>query len=73
MAELKAKLVFARADGSNTTMNIADVDPTLDAAGINGVMDTILAKNIFAPNASDLVAKVSGSVISTETTEFTMS
>ncbi|MFV0358088.1 MAG: DUF2922 domain-containing protein [Bacteroides thetaiotaomicron] len=73
MAELKAKLVFTRADGNNTTMTIADADPTLNAPRINAAMDTILSKNVFAPAASDLVSKVSGTLISTETTEFTMS
>ena len=72
MAELKATLVFARADGKNATISVADADPAVTPAEINAAMDLILARNVFVPDNIALVKKVSGKLISTTTQDFEM-
>jgi len=72
MAELKATMVFQRADGKNATISVSDADPAVTAAEINAAMDTILTRNVFAPDNLALVQKVSGKLISTTTQDFEM-
>ena len=72
MAELKAMMIFKRSDGKNATITVNHADANLDAAQINGAMDTILEQNIFSPDQMDLVSKVEGKLITTETTDFVM-
>jgi len=72
MADIKATMVFKRADGKNSTISVADAKPAVTAADMNAAMDLILAKNVFAPDSSNLTAKVSGQLISTTTTDFAM-
>ncbi|MBC3805034.1 DUF2922 family protein [Acetobacterium fimetarium] len=72
MADIKATMVFKRADGKNSTISVSDAKPAVTAADMNAAMDLILAKNVFAPDSSNLTAKVSGQLISTTTTDFAM-
>ena len=72
MADIKATMVFKRADGKNSTISVTDAKPAVTAADMNAAMDLILAKNVFAPDSSNLTAKVSGQLISTTTTDFAM-
>ncbi len=72
MAELKAMMVFKRADGRNTTITVPHADAAIDGPLINGAMDTILTQNIFAPEQMDLVSKVEGKLVTTDIQEFTM-
>jgi len=72
MPDIKATMVFKRADGKNSTLTVADAKPAVTAADINAAMDQIIAKNVFAPDSSNLTAKVSGQLISTTTTDFAM-
>ena len=72
MADIKASMVFKRADGKNSTISVTDAKPAVTAADMNAAMDLILAKNVFAPDSSNLTAKVSGQLISTTTTDFAM-
>ena len=72
MADIKATMVFKRADGKNSTISVADAKPAVTAADMNAAMDLILAKNVFAPDSSNLTTKVSGQLISTTTTDFAM-
>jgi len=72
MAELKATMVFQRADGKNATISVSDADPAVTTAEINAAMDTILTRNVFAPDNLALVQKVSGKLISTTTQDFEM-
>lgn len=72
MAELKATMVFQRADGKNATISVSDADPAVTEAEINAAMDTILTRNVFAPDNLALVQKVSGKLISTTTQDFEM-
>ena len=72
MPEIKATMAFKRADGKNSTITVSDANASLTAVELNAAMDTILAKNVFAPEASELKAKVSGKLISTTTQDFTM-
>lgn len=72
MADIKATMVFARADGKNATISVADADPAVTQAEINAAMDLILTRNVFAPDNLDLVSKVSGKLITTTTQDFVM-
>ena len=72
MPEIKATMAFRRADGKNSTVTVTDANASLTEAALNTVMDTILAKNVFAPEASDFTEKVSGKLISTTTQDFAM-
>ncbi|WP_026393496.1 DUF2922 domain-containing protein [Acetobacterium malicum] len=72
MAEIKAAMVFQRTDGKNATISVSDADPAVTAAELNTAMDTILARNVFAPDNMGLVKKVSGKLISTTTQDFEM-
>ena len=72
MADLKATMVFERADGKQTTMSVGDADPALTADELNAAMDTILTRNVFAPDNVGLIKKISGKLISTTTQDFEM-
>ena len=72
MPEIKATMAFRRADGKNSTITVTDANASLTEAALNTVMDTILTKNVFAPEASDFTEKVSGKLISTTTQDFAM-
>lgn len=72
MAEIKATMVFQRADGKNATISVSDADPAVTQTELNTAMDVILAKNVFAPDNIGLVKKVSGKLISTTTQDFEM-
>lgn len=72
MADIKAAMVFQRTDGKNATISVSDADPAVTAAELNTAMDTILARNVFAPDNMGLVKKVSGKLISTTTQDFEM-
>ncbi len=72
MAELKALMVFKRADGKNASITVSNADPSIDAAQMNGAMDSILTQNIFAPDQMDLLSKVEGKLITTDVQDFTM-
>ncbi|MDZ5725247.1 DUF2922 domain-containing protein [Acetobacterium carbinolicum] len=72
MAEIKATMVFARADGKNATISVPDADPAVTETQMNATMDAILTRNVFAPDHSELVKKVSGKLISTTTNDFEM-
>ncbi|MBC3899295.1 DUF2922 family protein [Acetobacterium malicum] len=65
-------MVFQRTDGKNATISVSDADPAVTAAELNTAMDTILARNVFAPDNMGLVKKVSGKLISTTTQDFEM-
>ena len=72
MADLKATMVFERADGKQTTMSVGDADPALTAAELNAAMDTILTRNVFAPDNVGLIKKISGKLVSPTSQDFEM-
>lgn len=43
------------------TINLSNPKETLTALEVQGVMDTVIAKNIFSSSGGDLVSKVSAS------------
>ena len=53
-------------------MSVGDADPALTAAELNAAMDTILTRNVFAPDNVGLIKKISGKLISTTTQDFEM-
>jgi len=51
-------------DSAAKTINL-----TLNNAAVEGVMDTIIAKNIFHNNGNDLVAKVNARILDYKSTD----
>jgi len=62
-------MTFLNQANRNVTLSLDNPRDNLTAAEVQGVMDTIIAKNIFTSSGGDLVSKVSASIIDTTTTE----
>jgi len=64
-------MVFKNAGGSNVTFSLRNPKDDITASEVQGVMDTIIAKNIFSTTGGDLTSKVRAELIdTTETTLF---
>jgi len=63
------RMTFLNQANRNVTLSLDNPRDNLTAAEVQGVMDTIIAKNIFTSSGGDLVSKVSASIIDTTTTE----
>lgn len=63
------RMVFLNQLNKQVTINLSNPKDTLDAATVQGVMDTVIAKNIFTSTGGDLVSKVSARIIDTTTNE----
>ena len=63
------RLTFLNQANRNVTLSLENPRDNLTAAEVQGVMDTIIAKNIFTSSGGDLVSKVSATIIDTTTTE----
>ncbi len=65
------RMVFKNAGGSNVTFSLRNPKDDITVAEVQGVMDTIIAKNIFSTTGGDLTSKVRAELIdTTETTLF---
>ncbi len=65
------RMVFKNAGGSNVTFSLRNPKDDITASEVQGVMDTIIAKNIFSTTGGDLTSKVRAELIdTTETTLF---
>ena len=67
------ELTFKRADLKTCTMSIVYPKTGLTVEQVNTAMASIIAKNVFAPEGSPLVAKVRAEMVITDTTPFAMS
>lgn len=63
---------FKNSEGSHTNISINGVKENLTEADINGVMDTIIAKNAFSSKGGNLVGKLKADIVdkTTSTYEF---
>ena len=65
------RMVFKNAGGSNVTFSLRNPKDDITASEVQGVMDTIIAKNIFSTTGGDLTSKLRAELIdTTETTLF---
>ena len=58
------QMIFRNFDGRNTTISVSDPDPELTAVEVEGVMDSVVSKNIFQTSGGDIVDKVRAQVVS---------
>ena len=70
--ELTKKLLmtFKANDDKKISLSVDDPRADITEAEIKAVMDLIVAKNIFAPNGTDLVEAVEAKVVVTDTTSY---
>ena len=65
------RMVFKNAGGSNVTFSLRNPKDDITAAEVQGVMDTVISKNIFSSTGGDLTSKVRAEIVdTTETTLF---
>ena len=65
------RMVFKNTGGSNVTFSLRNPKEDITAAEVQGVMDTVISKNIFSSTGGDLTSKVRAELIdTTETTLF---
>ncbi|MGI6712861.1 MAG: DUF2922 domain-containing protein [Bacillota bacterium] len=71
MAEVKKvlRMSFEAQDGSTMSLTLDNPKMGLTQSDIEGAMDIIISKNIFAPAGGDLVAKKDAKIIDTITTD----
>lgn len=71
MAEIKKVLRMSFEAQDGTTMSLTLDNPKMDLTSteIEGAMDVVLAKNIFAPAGGDLVAKKDAKIVDTITND----
>jgi len=64
-------MVFKNVGGSNVTFSLRNPKEDITAAEVQGVMDTVISKNIFSSTGGDLTSKVRAEIVdTTETTLF---
>ena len=63
-------MTFKTNDDRKISLSVDDPRADITEAEIKAVMDLIVAKNIFAPNAADLVEAVDAKVVVTDTTPY---
>ena len=70
--ETTKRLVMTFMTDSDKKVSLSVDDPRTDLteAEIKACMDLIVSKNIFAPNAADLVKAVDAKVVITDTTPY---
>lgn len=70
--EYTLNMVFNTEHGEKSSLSIAGVKPTISQAEVDTLMDTIIAKNIFLPNAGALVSKATAQLTAKTVTKFTV-
>lgn len=63
------RMTFLNQANKNVTLSLDNPRNNLTAAEVQGVMDTIIARNIFTSSGGDLAAKINARIIDTTTTE----
>ncbi|AHF07260.1 hypothetical protein DESME_09630 [Desulfitobacterium metallireducens DSM 15288] len=63
------KMVFLTPLNKQVTISLNNPKDTLTAAEVQGVMDTMIARNIFMTTNGELASKVSARIIDTTTNE----
>ena len=68
--EYVLSMVFLTDSGLKSTISISGVKSTITQAQANTLMDTIITKNIFLPNAGALTAKSSAQLTERKITKY---
>jgi len=68
--EYVLSMVFLTEHGEKSTLSISGVKSTITQAQANALMDTIISKNIFLPNAGALTAKSSAQLTERKITKY---
>jgi len=63
------RMVFLNEANKQINLSVNNPKDAITAAEVQAVMDSIIAKNIFASTGGDLVSKVSARIIDTTTNE----
>ena len=68
--EYVLSMVFLTEHGEKSTLSISGVKSTITQAQANALMDIIITKNIFLPNAGALTAKSSAQLTERKITKY---
>ena len=68
--EYTLSMVFLTEYGLKTTLSVSGVKSTITKAEIDTLMNTIITKNIFSPNAGALVGKDSAQLVAKTITKY---
>ena len=68
--EYVLSMVFLTEHGEKSTLSISGVKSTITQSQANALMDTIISKNIFLPNAGALTAKSSAQLTERKITKY---
>ena len=70
--DIKTRLLmtFKTSDDKRVSISVDNPREDLTETEIKAAMDTILEKDIFAPNGGSLVSAVSAKVVQTDTTDY---
>ena len=68
--EYTLSMVFITENSLSTTLSISGVKPTITKTEVDALMDIIIAKNIFLPNAGALVKKDSAQLVAKTITKY---
>ena len=63
-------MTFKSSDDKKVSLSVDNPREDITENEIKSAMDLVVSKNIFAPNASDIVSVVEAKVIVTDTTEY---
>jgi hypothetical protein len=72
MIEKSLELQFFNQEGKVVRIIIENPVEPINSAQVSSVMDTIIAANIFTSSGGDLVAKKGARLLSSETTEVSL-
>ena len=68
--EYSLSMVFLTENGLKTTLSVSGVKSTITKAEVDTLMDVIISKNIFLPDAGALVAKSSAQLVAKTITKY---
>jgi hypothetical protein len=68
--EYTLSMVFLTENNLKNTLSISGVKSTITQAEVDTLMDTIINKNIFLPNAGALVSKDSAQLVAKTVTKY---
>jgi hypothetical protein len=70
--EYTLTMVFNTSHGLTSSLSIPGVKPTITQSEVDALMDTVIEKNIFLPNAGELVGKNSAQLVAKTITKYTL-
>ena len=66
----KLVMTFKTNDDRKVSLSVDNPREDITETEIKSAMDLVVAKNIFAPNGSDIVSTVEAKIVVTDTTEY---